>query len=313
MQKLQKREGGFADVVVFAPLDETKNKVGKVVTNTVVSALQSFGNIPVRGESEQLTTLTLEHFRLMMARHKADILIGLVTRDSNFNIYLYDRRSPYAVFAHSEMIPEANRGNLNEKVAADFTVQLTKKLLMRYIYNQYFELPREQSLPVLQSEVPKWVATEESLASLNREYTSRYYASLLMGAALSMGTSRQVWNSNLVGGQIGIRIVDRLFAEGSAMAFSYNAFTLSMKYVFMNRTLPFQVSPGLGFSFVSRDKTWSLDQTPGLGRYTYYYVPSMTLLWPIGDVYLKLDTQLHVGVGFNKFILIFSPGISFYF
>ncbi len=313
IQKLTLRDGKRADVVVFSPTDETKSKVGKSVASQIVTAFKSYGPVNVRGEADVLSNLTLEEFRVLMARHQADILIGLVTRDSHFNMYLYDRRSPYAVYAHSEQIPEADRANLTEAKAANYTRLLVRRLLFRYLNNQFFELPREESLPVLQSEIPKWVASEEALATLNKEYVSRFYGALVIGAAISMGLSGQLWNANLVGLQLGVRLDDKLFLEGTAHAAAYNSFTGSLKYLFINRDYPFQVTAGLGFSFVTKNKVWILDQTIGLGRYSYYVTPSASVMWPIGDVYLKLESQVFFNLGFSKFMFTFMPGLSFYF
>lgn len=313
IQKLTLRDGKRADVVVFSPTDETKSKVGKSVASQIVTAFKSYGPVNVRGEADVLSNLTLEEFRVLMARHQADILIGLVTRDSHFNMYLYDRRSPYAVYAHSEQIPETDRNNLTEAKAANYTRLLVRRLLFRYLNNQFFELPREESLPVLQSEIPKWVASEEALATLNREYVSRFYGALVIGAAISMGRSGQLWNANLVGLQLGVRLDDKLFLEGTAHAAAYNSFTGSLKYLFINRDYPFQVTAGLGFSFVTKNKVWILDQTIGLGRYSYYVTPSASVMWPIGDVYLKLESQVFFNLGFSQFMFTFMPGLSFYF
>jgi hypothetical protein len=313
IQKLTMRDGKRAEIVVFSPIDESKNKVGKSVASQIVTAFRSYGPVNVRGEKDVLSNLTLEDFRLLMARNQADILIGLVTRDTHFNMYLYDRRSPYAVYAHSEQIPESARANLTEATASQYTRLLVRRLLFRYLNNQYFELPREESLPVLQSEIPKWVASDEALSSLNREYVSRFYGSMVVGAAISMGRSKQLWNANLVGIQLGMRVWDKWFLEGTATSAAYNSFTASMKYLFMNREYPFQLTAGLGFSFVTKDKVWILDQTIGLGRYSYYVTPSASVMWPIGDVYLKLETQIFFNLGFNQFMFTFMPGLSFYF
>lgn len=313
INKLTLRDGKRAEIVVFSPIDESKARVGKSVASQIVSAFRSYGPVNVRGETDVLSDLTLEEFRNLMARHKADILIGLVTRDTHFNMYLYDRRTPYAVYAHSEQIPETARATLNETTAAAYTRLLVRRLLFRYLNNQYFELPREESLPVLQSEIPKWVASEESLSTLNREYVSRFYGGMVIGAAISMGRSGQLWNANLVGIQLGMRVHDNLFIEGTATSAAYNSFTGSFKYLFMNRDYPFQLTAGLGFSFVTKDKVWILDQTIGLGRYSYFITPSASVMWPIGDVYLKLETQVFVSPSFSQFMFTFMPGLSFYF
>ncbi len=317
-EKLVKRDGTPANVVVMNATETTASRLGLEISKAVEVAVKSYGKGDVHREEYALPAMTMEEIRFAMARYAADILIVPVVRPDAVDLFLFDKRTPYNLYAHSEEVPPefvATGGSAvdPQTVATTLTRVLIKRLLFRYLNNQYFELPREESLPVLQAEIPQWIASPESLNLVNREITSRFYLSASLGAAINMPPSRQLWNSNLIGLQAGVRLWDKFFLEGQFSSFSYNAFVGSIRYQFINRDSPFRINVGLGGAFVTRDKVWNLDQTVGMGRYSYYIVPSAAVLFPIGEVYLKLETQVFVSPGLNKFIWTFMPGIQVHF
>ncbi len=317
LKKLQEKmlaiDGKPASIVIFSPMDSTTNKVGKAVAQAVLSDLRLYGPVNARIEDYVLQDLTMEEMRVSMARYRADVIIALSLKNSNFDLYIYDRRSPYNIFAHSEAIPDVAQLNLTAAAAQEYARFLLRRTLYRYVSDQYFELPRQESLPVLQTEIPKWVASNESLQVLNREILSRFYGGIGMGAAFSRGLSKEIWDSNSIGIELAIRIYKEVYFEGSWDAFSYNAFVGSFKYVFSNRNSPFKLGAGIGFGYVSNQKVWVLDQTPGLGRQTTWIVPNFTVLFPIGDIYLKVETKDYLQPSMHEFIFTFLPGILVYF
>jgi hypothetical protein len=313
IEKLTKRDGTSASIVVFAAIETPQTALGINISKMLASALQSYGKLDVRNESYALSALTMEDIRLAMARYNVDILITPLVRETTLDLFLFDRRTPYNLYAHSEEIPPTLRGSPTETVAQEMTRVLIKRILFRYLNEQFFELPREESLPVLQAEIPQWVASEDSLNLVNREFTSRFYLNFSLGAGISLAKSGQLWNSNLIAAQVGYRITGKLYAEAQWAAFSYNAFVGSLRYTFVNRDSPFRINVGLGFGMLNRDKAWNADQTIGLGRFSYYIVPSAALLFPIGDVYLKLEGQTFVSLGFNQFVWTVMPGVQIHF
>ncbi len=294
-------------------MQTTASRLGTELSQWLEVAMKTYGRINVRREEYALPAMTMEEIRLAMARFNADVVLVPIVKPESVDIFLFDRRTPYNLFAHSEQIPQALRGAESTTAAQELTPLLVRRILYRYLNNQFFELPREESLPVLQSEIPQWIASQESLELVNRELTSRFYLSASLGAAISMARSTQLWNSNLIGLQLGIRLWDKFYLEGQVSAFSYNAFVGSLRYTFVNRDSPFRINVGLGFGSVTRDKVWNLDQTIGLGRYSYYIVPSASLLFPIGEVYLKLEVQSFTSPSFNQFIWTVMPGVQVHF
>ncbi len=313
IEKLTKRDGTPASIVVFAAIETPQTALGINISKMLAAALQSYGKLDVRNEAYALSALTMEDIRLAMARYNVDILITPLVRETTLDLFLFDRRTPYNLYAHSEEIPPNLRGSPTETVAQEMTRLLIKRILFRYLNEQFFELPREESLPVLQAEIPQWVASEDSLNLVNREFTSRFYLNFSLGAGISLAKSGQLWNSNLIAVQGGYRITGKLYFEAEWAAFSYNAFVGSLRYTFVNRDSPFRINVGLGGGMLNRDKAWNADQTIGLGRFSYYIVPSAALLFPIGEVYLKLEGQAFVSLGFNQFVWTVMPGVQIHF
>jgi hypothetical protein len=313
VEKLTKRDGTAASVVVFSSVESAPSKLGSEMPAALEAAMKTFGPLNVRKEDYVMPAVTMEEIRLAMARFNVDVLIAPVINPTTVDLFLFDRRMPYSLFAHSEPVTADLYDVTPTEAARELTRRLIRRILFRYLKNQSFELPRQETLPVLRSEIPQWVASQDSLNLVNREITSRFYLNVSMGAAISMGISTQLWNSNMVSVQAGFRLWSKFHLETQFSAFSYNAFVGSFRYTFLNRDSPFRINAGLGFAFVTRDKVWNLDQTIGLGRYSYFFVASGSLLFPIGEVYLKLEGQTFVSPSFNQFIWTVMPGVQVHF
>lgn len=312
-EKLVKRDGMQASVVVFNSVEIEPSALGAEMPGALEAAMKTFGPLNVRREDYTLPAVTMEEIRLAMARYDVDVLIAPVVNPASVDLFLFDRRMPYNLFAHSEPMTSELYDLPKAQVAAELTRRLIRRILFRYLKNQSFELPRQETLPVLRSEIPQWVASQDSLNLVNRELKSRFYLNVSLGAAINMGLSNQLWNSNLVSLQAGVRLWKKFHFEAQLSAFSYNALVTSFRYTFLNRDSPFRVNVGLGFAFVTRDKVWNLDQTIGLGRYSNFFVSSCSLLFPIGEVYLKLETQVFVSPSFNQYIWTVMPGLQVHF
>lgn len=313
-QKLTGRDGKPVSIVVFSPMDFTSNQVGPLVGDTLARGLKSFGNLSVRQEEHLLANLTLEEFRRAMTEFKVDVLVAAVLKNSNFDLYIYDRRTPYYIYAHSEAIPEVTQLNITPKVATYFGRLILRRSLFRYVNDQYFELPREEYAPVLQSEIPRWIASRKSLAEINREITSRFYLSATTGTAVSLGTDGKLWNSPLLALQIGFRPAWNFYLEASAHSSSYSIVGGAMHWMFQGRKSPFKFGVGLGAYYATNEKVWIQDSAQTLGPESILIAPIGTLLYPIGDIYLKVLVKYMVDItstGQNMFA--FMPGIQIYF
>jgi hypothetical protein len=300
-------------IVVSRPIDHTSKKVGPLVYDALLAALKQYGDLNVRSSDNLIEFLTLDEFRKAMGKAGADVLFVTVLKNNNFDLYVYDKRTPFSIYAHSEAISHVGQLDLSTEMATYYAQLVLRRTLYRYINDQYFELPRRESAPVMRSEVPKWIASPESVKNVNRELRSHLYASAMTGAAFTFGRSTQGWNASLLGLSLGVHLGARNYLELSAATSTYNAFVASFKHVFTSRETPFQVGVGLGYGYVTSKKVWSYDETYGLGTDSYYIVPNVMLLFPIGGIHLRFEHKSYVGLDFKKYMFTFMPGIQVYF
>jgi hypothetical protein len=137
---------------------------------------------------------------------------------------------------------------------------------------------------------------------------------LNIGSALSRSRSKELWNANMVGLQFGVKVYKRFYFEIAASASSYNIFTATARYQFLDRESPLRFAVGLGVGMATKKLVWVADQTAGLGIYSYYIVPQASLILPIGDVHIRADFQIFASpFSFKQFIFTFQPGIQFSF
>ena len=101
--------------------------------------------------------------------------------------------------------------------------------------------------------------------------------------------------------------------EMSLETSSYNVAVGALKYVFENKSSPFRVGVGLGAAYATNRLVWVVDETFGFGPSSIFAVPSVNLLFPIGDVYLTLEAKSFIGIDQKKFLWTFGPGIAVHF
>ena len=311
--KLTNYKGEPVSVVIFNPMDYTTTQVGPIVLKNLEESLKLYGDLKIKTEQFQIENLTLEEFRTAMTRFRADVLILPVLKSTNFDLYIYDRRTPYYIYAHSEAIPELTQLQIAPEAGAYYAKLVLRRTLYRFINDQYFELPRQETAPVLQSEIPRWIASKESLQTVNHEILSRFYAGVSTGTAISLGVREKWWNAPLLSVSLGYRVWDKLFMEMSLETSSYNVAVGALKYVFENKSSPFRVGVGLGAAYATNRLVWVVDETFGFGPSSIFAVPSVNLLFPIGDVYLTLEAKSFIGIDQKKFLWTFGPGIAVHF
>ncbi|MBM4317526.1 MAG: hypothetical protein FJ116_08610 [Deltaproteobacteria bacterium] len=315
-KKLTLPNGDSAKVYVLKPINYTDLKTVEPIVATIEGTIQSYDqNIDVRISDQTMPALTLESFRLAVAKLNAEIVIISVLNTSSFEMYMYDKRTPSQIYAHTEPLASAARYQLNTEAAVYYTKLLIRRTLYRYIRNQYYEMPRDDSPPLLQSEIPRYIASSQSLELINREARSHFYVSAGLGAAISRGSRAKYWNSNLLSGQLALRVYDKLYLEGSFNMFAYNAVVGSIKYLFSNRDSSFRIMGGIGFSRFLRDRqVLNWDQTEGGLENKSYIVPSVSLLLPIADIYLKAEAQVYMPFRTtNRYVFAVMPGLLFMF
>lgn len=306
---LTNKDGSSSNIVLVEPLDYTESNLEAPASAIIAESFSKYGASNLRTYSHELKTVTLEEFRKAMAKFDADVMVVNILRNTTFDLYIYDRRTPYYIFAHSEPLPPTTTFPMDQKIAERYVRLLVRRTLFHYARNQYYELPREESVPVLQSEIPRWIASVESLKMVNREFLSKWYAGVHIGAALTVGDFGKVWNSNLIGLNAGYQFSPGWYAEGAFDAFSYNAFSGSVKKMFANKEMTFKITAGLGLAALLNQKTLDFDRTFGVNPGTIFAVPSGSLLYPISDVYLKADAKMFIGITRPGFIFTVSPGL----
>lgn len=315
IKRLTNKDATPSKIVVLPPVDYTALQQSSIATETIRKAIQQYDKkIDVQASKHRMDSLTLEHFRKAMIKERADVLLTLIMHPTNFDIYLYDARTPYQIYAHSEPISSGAQYELTREAVAYYTKILIRRTLYRYIKSQYYELPREESATVLQSEIPRHVASVESLEKINREAYSNWYVTAGLGAALSSGASTsRWWNSNLLSGGIGRRVYDDYYVEAFADLASYNVLGLFGKYVLIDKHKSFKVSLGLGGGLVASRRTLNWDINDDIDSGTFLVGGSGTILLPIADIYLKAEGRVYYGVNKKALIVNILPGLLFVF
>lgn len=316
INKLTKPDGDAAKIYVLKPINYTDLKTVEPVVSTIETSIKSYDSeISVKKTDQTMPSLTLESFRLAIAKLNAEIVIISVLNTNAFEMYLYDKRTPNQIYAHTEPLSSSARYDLNVEAATYYTRLLIRRTLYRYIKNQYYEMPRDDSPPFLQSEIPRYIASAGSLELVNREARSHFYIAAGLGAAISKGKQGKYWNSNLMSGQLAFRVYEKLYLEGSFNMFAYNAVMGSLKYLFSDRNSSFRFMGGIGASYFLVDRqVLNWDQTNGDLQKKYYIVPSVSAMLPISHVYLKAEAQLYIPYkSSNRYVFAIMPGLLFMF
>jgi len=312
LTKLRKGEDDWVDIQVVAPVDYTNLISKDFIKNDVEEILQAYDpDISVKRSPYKVKGVSLDMLRLAVANTKADILVATVFLPTNVDVYIYDKRNPFQIYAQSEAFVEGNQEDLDVKMAQHYTKIAFRRALFRYISDQPYDLPRDGSPPVLQSPIPRLIASYQTVEMINREANSNFYASFNWGAALSNGTSGKFWNSSLISLELGANITGKLYVEGAAEISAYNLAVGSVKYLFSDRDEAFRFMFGIGGGMLSNRHTFDWDQSNDIQGKKYYVVPSFSVMFPISDVYLKLESRAFINA--DSQIYTFMPGLHIWF
>jgi hypothetical protein len=312
VKKLSPGKGKTATIVLLRPIDYTTMDFADLASFTLEKTLQKYGKFNIQNKTFSMKGLTLEEFRKIVARTQADVVMVTVLKPTNFDMFMYDRKTPYYIYAHSEVLPEANQYKLTKDIVADYMKILIRRTLFGYLQDQYYELPRDEAPQVLKSEIPRWIASNDNLTIVNRDIVSNLYASVGFGTSVAMGGAGS-WTSNLLSLEVGMRATDTLFGELGFDAFSYNALSGVLKYGFISRDSPFRFYLGGGLAYAFNAHTLNFDQlhTQGLGN---AYVEGVgEICFPIIDIYFKLEGKLLYGMGSGSMVFSVIPGLMLLF
>lgn len=314
LSRLLNSENKSVRIRILPPMDYTSLQTPNVVTETIQRGIRMYDeNLNVEIAEYKMKSLTLEQFRDAVTKLNTDLLFVTVMHASNFDMYLYDRRMPYQIYAHSEPIATSAQYDLTAEVAAYYSKLLVRRTLYRFIKNQAYELPRDESPPLLKLEIPRFIASKESLDFINSESTNSFMAQVGLGSSLSRGENGKMWNSSILSVQAGYKVMDRTFVKlGFEMA-AYNAILGGISYNFMGKDKLFKTELGLSLAHAITSKTLDWDRTNGIDGGSMHVVPSAAVIVPLMDVSFRVDTQLFIGIKEKTMMLNVIPGIGISF
>jgi hypothetical protein len=314
LNKLKTNENEWAKIFVLAPIDYTNLSSTEFFSEMVQETIEGYDKeLEVKPSNYQLPAINLEQLRIAMATLQADILVISVVLSGNVDVYIYDRKNPIEIFGYSEGFVEGPQEKLEVEMAKHYSKNVLRKALFKYISNQPFELPRDNSAPILKLEIPRSIASYRTVEMINREATANFYGSIGWGATLSSGQSGKLWNSNLVSLQLGFNLYKDWYLEAAGEMSAYNIASGSLKYLVSNREEPLRFMVGIGGSISTDRHTLDWDPTNDIKGTQIYAVPSASILLPISDVFLKLEAKAHLGVTTQSRIFSIFPAIQMFF
>lgn len=314
LNNLKTKENRWANLFVFQPIDYTDLATTDFFVEMVKETLQGYEKeLEVKKTKYQLSAINLEQLRIAMATVKADISVISVFMAGNVDVYIYDRKNPLEIFGQSEGFVEGPQEKLEVEMAKHYSKQAFRKALFKYITKKPFELPRDNSPPILKLEIPRSIASYRTVEIINREEKANFYASIGWGATLSSGESGKLWNSNLVSAQLGFHLFKDWYFELTGEMSAYNIGSGNLKYLVSDRDKPLRFMVGLGGAISTNRHTLDWDPTNDIQGSQMYVVPSASVLLPISDVFLKLEARAHWGVTTDSKIFSIFPAIQLFF
>lgn len=314
LRKLKNEDGSNRDIRVLPLIDYTQLTEKDFLQEIVEDSLKKYESEPqVEKSNYKLESLSLDSLRLAVARSEADLLVAAVVLQTNIDVYIYDKRTPFKIYAHSEFFLEGAQEDLGVNMATYYSRVAFRKALYRYIMDDAYELPRDGSPPVLKSEIPRSIASYQTVEMINREAKADFYLAANWGAALSNGDSGKFWNSSLISLELGWNFWSNLYVEAAAELSAYNLGVGSLKYLVADRDEPFRIMLGLGGAVLTTRHTFDWDQSNDITGRRFYVVPSATLLFPISDVWFKLETRAFFDLEERSQIFTFMPGLQLWF
>ncbi len=312
LSKLTLPNKQLASVVFLQPITYVDSKLSEVVLATMQKFLGRYGNFNISVKNTRLDTLTLEGFRSIMGKIKADVVLATVLKPTHFDIFIFDKRTPYYVFYHTEVHPEGDGGpvKVTEELAISQTKLLARRGLYLYLTNQFYELPRQNNREVvMDAQIPRWMASAATVEGINSEMSNDFYTAASIGGAISSASEGRTWAGGVIGFQFGARIWGPAYFEAAYQSFAYHAIMGIFRYTASNKYSSLQVMPGLGAGFVTGRKTLEQDRNLTLHKDYFYLVPSLAVWLPLGDLYFKAETMLQVSLTGEKFVFHFLPGL----
>lgn len=314
LSRLTDKDGKSLKIVILPPMDYTALQDPKLITDNIDRGVRMYDeSLRIQKIDYKMKSLTLEQFRDVVTKFDAELLFVTVLHPNNFDMYLYDRRTPFQIYAHSEPIATASQYELNSEIANYYSKVLVRRTLYRFLKQQSYSLPRDETPPLLKAELPRFVASKESLLTVNSESTSPFMAQVGLGAAFSKGVTSQIWNSSTLALQIGYRVLNKTFVKVGFEISAYNTIMGGVTRVFSGKGSLFKTELGISVAQTLSSKTLDWDRTDSIQSGTMHVVPNISLVVPIMDISFRMDSQLFIGIDGKTLIYTLIPGVGINF
>jgi len=312
-KKLTYQEGAAVRIGVLKPFDDTDADISDTVNQNVISTFARYGISNLTLINKKISRISLQALRQIVVDSKVDLVILTVLKPTNVDVFLYDRRTPYRIFFHSEMLPEEVQYRVSKNELEEYNRIALRRTLYNYLQDLGVDLPREKSKSVLNADIPHWVVSPRTFVVVNRELISRFYGAVVVGGAISVGQGN-VTGSNLIGLEFGVRIKDGFYAQLSDSWCAQNLVALSTQYMFENKDSPFRTLVGLGGGFLTLDKTLNREDVQTQPPNSWYLMTSAGVTFPIVEVHIKIESQIYFGLSRGTgTVFTLQPGLFLMF
>ncbi|MBI1860450.1 MAG: hypothetical protein HYR96_05995 [Deltaproteobacteria bacterium] len=314
-KKLRLPSGEQVKVVLMRPITNEELKDSEVVYIGIEKSLARLDGITVRRSDYSIPKMNFEQLKRATAKTHGDVILIPSFKPTRWALVLYDRRTPYQVVMHSEVLPDTMLRKPTDLAKTNLTRTLVTQVFSQYATDQLYDLPREEGAPLLQADIPRWMASAGLMKNINRELLARWYVAASVGGAVASGIDNRTSNSSLLGLQLGYRpfkgFLNHLFIEVGGEFFNYNAFLVGLKYYIQSKTTTARFYLGLQHCFVTNKMTLTSDPSENaLGSRSQYAVPSVAMVVPVGDILIKAEFQYFVATDdHSNSIFTFMPGL----
>ncbi len=311
LTRLKNAKGKELIVAVLSPIDQSQQDLGEYVRSSLMKNLEKFGHESVLPSDITPAAIDLENFRSIILKTKSDILLISVIKSAGCELFLFDKRTPYQIYFYSQDFPEEFQGHPNRDLLEAYLPLALRRLLYSFVQKESFEMPREITTATLRGEeIPYWIARPGLVTLVNHDTLSNIYGSVTMGGSLGIGLGT---TSSVFGIQTGFRIADDYYLEASLESFTYNSFGLSLKHAITFPDTPMKIFAGMGISYLFSNHAIGFDAAYLPTANTIYFVPSMSIVFPVVEVYLKFASELFISPVHPGVFLTLGPGLFMHF
>ena len=290
-KKLRLPSGDQVKIVLLRPMASEELKDSEVVFVGIEKALARLEGVTVRRTDYSISKMNLEQLKRATVKTKGDIILIPSFKPTRWALVLYDRRTPYQVVMHSEVLTDTMLSKPTDLAKTNITRTLVNQVFAQYATDQLYDLPREEGAPLLQADIPRWMASAGMMKSINKELLSRWYLAASVGGVVASGIENRTSNSSVIALQLGWRplkgIFNHLIVEVAGEFFNYNALMAGLKYYVQSKATTARFYVGLEYCAVSNRYTLASDPSENaLGSRSTYVVPSVAMVvrrtnsWP---------------------------------